>query len=159
MDPFFFNVRHTDVVYASSRIQSWVALLAVRLSKFRVPSCIRVPKDVPYLLPKRLSEKSVTLHPPALGEVLFRPSGFLTLLRDGFPALGDPLDVNTRQEDALLAPRPSRAGLCKSRLSRTFTRLLRFRRCTSLRRTLWTSMLCCNEKCLCFGSSGTVEFQ
>ena len=67
----------------------------------------------PLPLPKRLGEKSVNLYPPALGEVLLRPSGFLTLLRDGFPALGDPLDVNTRQEDALLAPRPRRAGLCK----------------------------------------------
>ena len=72
--------------------------MAVRLSRFRVPSCIRVPKDVPYLLPKRLGEKSVNLRPPAFGEVLSRLSGFLTLLRDGFPALGDPLDVNTRQE-------------------------------------------------------------
>ena len=110
MDPFFFIVCHKVVVWASGRIQSWVSLLAVRLSRFRVPSCIRVPKDVPYFLPKRLGEKSVKLHPPALGEVLLRP-------RDRFPALGDSLDVNTRQEDALLAPRPRRAGLCKSRLS------------------------------------------
>ena len=49
MVSFFLIVRHTVVEKASSRIQSWVALLAVRLSRFRVQSCIRVPKDVPSL--------------------------------------------------------------------------------------------------------------
>ena len=61
---------------------------AIGRPSFEIPRSFmhQGPKDVPYLLPKRLGEKSVKLHPPALGEVLLRPSGFLTLLRDGFPA-------------------------------------------------------------------------